>query len=161
MRKCASCKNNKIKSEFGLNSHRKDLLNVYCKQCVREKSRAKYPNEKSRTYNPERSKKYRESKSESQKRKDSIVKRKSFLKTKYGITIEEYQIMLESQQNKCAICERHGSTLQKTLCVDHNHVTGKIRGLVCSPCNRTLGFLKIDTTDRFARNLMKYVEENL
>jgi hypothetical protein len=59
----------------------------------------------------------------------------------YGITEEEYNNMILSQNNLCAICNRPSN---KTLHVDHNHTTGKIRGLLCSNCNTGIGFFNED-----------------
>lgn len=67
--------------------------------------------------------------------------RNSQLKRKYGISIEEYNELLKNQNNVCAICEIH-KPLELFLCVDHNHKTSKIRGLLCSNCNVAIGLLK-------------------
>lgn len=65
--------------------------------------------------------------------------RKSALARKFGMTLEDYDAMLERQQGACAIC---GITSDKTFHVDHCHTTGKIRGLLCSNCNTALGLFK-------------------
>ena len=54
---------------------------------------------------------------------------------RYGISQEEYEVLLEKQDGKCAICQRD----YKAPCVDHDHETKKIRGLLCQTCNRALG----------------------
>ena len=54
---------------------------------------------------------------------------------RYGIGLGDLNKMMESQQGKCAICKEPLS-----LKVDHNHKTGKVRGLLCNGCNRGLGF---------------------
>jgi len=58
---------------------------------------------------------------------------------KFGITYQDYMDMLEKQNNKCAICETDMSI--KKLVIDHDHKTGKIRGLLCNPCNTAIGSL--------------------
>lgn len=65
-------------------------------------------------------------------------------KWKYGITQEEYDTKLNFQNGCCAICSRvlDGSSRDATPCVDHNHTTGKIRGLLCRPCNQAIGCLQ-------------------
>ena len=64
-------------------------------------------------------------------------------KRMYGITIEDYDRMLEAQGYRCAICrtdEPGGSGAR--FAVDHNHDTGNVRGLLCNNCNRGLGHLQ-------------------
>jgi Recombination endonuclease VII len=55
----------------------------------------------------------------------------------YGISPEEFDAMLATQNGVCAICKRKS---EKKLCVDHCHVTGVVRGLLCNKCNTGLGF---------------------
>ncbi len=69
------------------------------------------------------------------------------LKSKYGLTLEEYDQMLIAQNGVCAICrgpevaeDKNGFV--KRLSVDHNHKTGKVRGLLCWKCNTMIGFAK-------------------
>ena len=67
---------------------------------------------------------------------------------KYGLDLATYSAMVAEQDNKCAICAqtetatRHGKV--KALAVDHDHTTGKIRGLLCSDCNTGIGKLSED-----------------
>lgn len=68
------------------------------------------------------------------------IRDKLYKKT-YGITFHEYLLMLHKQGVKCAICRklpRHGRRLD----VDHNHKTKKVRGLLCGPCNRHVGYFE-------------------
>jgi hypothetical protein len=65
--------------------------------------------------------------------------RRSALKREYGLSIEDYNNMLANQDGKCAIC---GGTEWRRLSVDHCHTSLKIRGLLCSPCNKALGVLE-------------------
>jgi hypothetical protein len=60
------------------------------------------------------------------------------LRRKYGITLEEFNALSEEQGHLCAICGK-SNTLHGKLVVDHNHNTGEVRGLICSPCNSALG----------------------
>ena len=62
----------------------------------------------------------------------------------YGITNEEHAAMRLVQGDRCAVCCR-----ELPLVVDHDHATGKVRGLLCSPCNTAIGLLEEDR-DRFA-----------
>ena len=63
-----------------------------------------------------------------------IYQRKYKLKTLYGLTIEEYEFMQEIIGPECPICGK-----EKILYIDHNHNTGKVRGLLCNHCNLMLG----------------------
>ena len=74
----------------------------------------------------------------------------------YGITLEDYNKMLITQNNCCLGCKQNASILSKPLCVDHCHNTGKVRGLLCDNCNKALGLLKDDSTILF--NLINYLK---
>jgi hypothetical protein len=68
------------------------------------------------------------------------------LKFHFGITLEDYNIMLFEQDGCCAICKTHHTELKRNLYVDHNHTTGEVRGLLCNNCNAGLGMYKDDIT---------------
>ena len=82
--------------------------------------------------------------------------RRSQYRNLYGITIADYDSMLEEQLDSCGICGTHQSLLAKRLHVDHCHDTNKVRGLLCSNCNLAFGLFKdnLDTIQR-AINLLK------
>jgi hypothetical protein len=63
----------------------------------------------------------------------------------YGLTIESYNEMVINQGGVCKICLLAPTGRKKNLCVDHCHVTGKVRGLLCDSCNRAIGLLGDDT----------------
>jgi hypothetical protein len=63
--------------------------------------------------------------------------RNTRLQHDYGISLAEYNRMLSKQGGCCTICDR-----KVVLHVDHNHVTGKVRGLLCGKCNRALGLFQ-------------------
>jgi len=67
--------------------------------------------------------------------------RKSQMKSRYGITIEEYDEAFELQDGACAICMK---PQKRRLSVDHDHATGNFRGLLCVSCNFGLGSFKED-----------------
>ena len=78
-----------------------------------------------------------------QKTKDYVIKnpdkvRNTKLKTLFGITVEQYNEMFEQQNGVCAICKQSCITY-RMLAVDHCHITGHVRGLLCSRCNIGLG----------------------
>lgn len=65
-----------------------------------------------------------------------------YIKSKYGLTLDDYKLMLMSQNYCCRICKLHHSKFKKQLAIDHCHVTGQIRGLLCHHCNSALGNFK-------------------
>ena len=67
------------------------------------------------------------------------------LRTTFGLTLEAYEAMLRGQGGKCAICGKLPSAT-RALAVDHEHSTGRIRGLLCAACNMGLGQFQEDTT---------------
>jgi hypothetical protein len=74
----------------------------------------------------------------------------------YGITGAEFQALLDSQDGRCAHCGTNDFGW-KGPCVDHDHMTGKVRWIVCNTCNRAMGLLKenIFTMQRMIENLRK------
>lgn len=62
---------------------------------------------------------------------------------KYGLTITQYEAMLADQSGGCAICGTKPDG--KRLAIDHCHTTGKVRGLLCAPCNWGLGYFRDNT----------------
>lgn len=79
------------------------------------------------------------------------------LKHNFGITLDDYNEMLKKQDYKCEVCLRHESEFKRKLSVDHNHTTGKIRGLLCSLCNTALGKLKEDK--EVINRLLNYIDK--
>lgn len=64
------------------------------------------------------------------------------LKT-YGLTLEQYEALYEAQGGVCYICQRATGKVRR-LAVDHDHLTGWVRGLLCKPCNSLLAHLRDD-----------------
>jgi len=87
---------------------------------------------------------------------------KSHLKNKFGLTIEDYMSMFNKQSGQCIICgvkpEEYTGTSKKhkTLHVDHDHITNKVRGLLCHDCNVGLGSFR-DNIQNLA-NAMSYLQ---
>jgi hypothetical protein len=81
------------------------------------------------------------------------------LKRKFGISLEEYNLMFEKQKGACAICNRPERVMCegkiKNLCIDHNHDTGKVRQLLCNSCNTAIGFF--DENIHFLDSAIKYL----
>lgn len=72
----------------------------------------------------------------------SYAMRKYWLSYKYGITETEYIVLYNAQDGRCAICGV--APLNKLLCVDHDHKTGLVRGLLCARCNTAIGYFLDD-----------------
>lgn len=68
------------------------------------------------------------------------IARRSRLRRVYGITPEEYDALAAKQKNACAICKQECVTGYR-LAVDHDHETGRVRGLLCMHCNSGIGNL--------------------
>jgi len=82
--------------------------------------------------------------------------RKTWLKQKYKITINEYEVILKSQDGLCAICKKK-ETQKNFLSIDHCHISNKIRGLLCSGCNKALGFINDDI--RILKSMIEYLSK--
>ena len=123
---CKQCKIFKTRSEFS--------SKYLCKKCHSSNCLARYKP------TPRVIKSSTATKSDQDNRRSN---RNSWLKRQYGISLAEYEEMLRKQNGLCAICnlpERrvvNGTKFQ--LNVDHNHNTGKVRGLLCFVCNTALG----------------------
>ena len=77
-------------------------------------------------------------------------------KNKYGLKKEEYEEMFDTQNNSCAICKNVFTEINKGF-VDHDHKTGKVRGILCTTCNSGLGFFKDDIS--LLESAIKYLSE--
>lgn len=109
--------------------------------------------------NPHYLKWWRDQRSE----EDARLANKAGVLRKFGLTIGEYQQIVEEQDGLCAVCRqpetadgRHGET--KELAVDHDHETGEIRGLLCHRCNTALGLVNDDT--KILRAMASYLEKD-
>ncbi|MEV4438520.1 endonuclease VII domain-containing protein [Streptomyces sp. NPDC049577] len=91
--------------------------------------------------------------------KDRVARtqRRSKLKLKYGLTELEWERTLDTQGGGCAICGAQPHPKQG-IAVDHCHTTGRVRGILCSKCNRALGYFR-DDVERLLR-AATYLEAN-
>ncbi len=133
IKKCSKCGVEKQKSEFfrtGKHPSGKEKFRGDCKECSskdtaawRAKNRAHYNGYMGnwRTNNP-----------------DKI--RFIDMKRNYGLTEERYKQMIIDQSGLCKICKK-GPTGKRPLAIDHNHETGKVRGLLCYRCNQAIAIL--------------------
>lgn len=77
-------------------------------------------------------------------------------KRNFGITLEQYNEMFTAQKGLCLGCYKHQSACKRALHLDHDHKTGKVRGLLCHECNSVLGYTK-DSAPTL-RRLADYLE---
>lgn len=88
-----------------------------------------------------------------------LSKRDVVIRNQYGITLDQYNAMLDEQDHKCAICGNEDEVEGRKLAIDHCHTTGKVRGLLCGKCNRGLG-LFYDNQD-LLNNAIQYLKNAL
>lgn len=85
--------------------------------------------------------------------------RKNSLKQLYGLTVEQYDDLRKQQDYKCAICNIHEKdAVRGKLYVDHSHITGENRGLLCAKCNSALGLFKENVVTM--QNAVKFLKKH-
>lgn len=117
---CARCKTVLPLAEFRLEGKNKDYPRSWCRPCD-----AAYAKERWDKNKDAMSQRYKET---------------SWARL-YGITPEQYGRLLGDQHGRCAICDQECNS-GRALAVDHDHDTGKVRGLLCGNCNKGLGNFK-------------------
>ncbi len=133
---CPRCKKTKSFKDFNKS---KETLSCHCTLCSRELAH-KYDNPEKR-------------KEKYQLKKEQVLNYN--LKRKFGITLEEYNVKLKKQGDKCMICKISTKENGKRLAVDHNHTSGSVRDLLCANCNAAIGFLQENV--QIAKNALKYI----
>lgn len=121
--------------------------NIYCPICKKEIRRKKHADGQ---------KKWRAKNFE----KHAIHKTKWDLK-RFGLSMEQYTKILSTQKNSCAIChtaDPGGKGIYRKFAVDHDHTTGKMRGLLCHKCNLGISFFK--DNPEILRAAIQYLEES-
>ncbi len=114
MKKCTKCGEVKDLELFNRNSRRRDGRQSWCKACAHAR-RAEWA------------------------REDTGRARKYKLKYEYGLTEEDFDRMLQDQDNKCLLCPTEfTNTLMRHI--DHDHETGRVRGILCNRCNMMVGW---------------------
>ena len=147
MRKCSKCGVRKSLEDYYNYKNGKDGRQHYCKECQKAITA-----EKNGGY---KLKKMKQTDTHKQCRKcEEMVLRENMRETycvpcvsemgrqrnikKYGLTIEDYDALFDKQKGLCGCCGKPDKT---KLCVDHDHVSGVVRGLLCRLCNRAIGQL--------------------
>jgi hypothetical protein len=136
-----------------------------CQNCGEAKPLSEFPRERSQC-RPCTSRQALEWRTKNRERHHANF-RQWELRTKFGMTPEDYDVMLVAQGGVCAICgtaerECRGGR-PKHFAIDHDHRTGRVRGLLCHLCNRTLGRLKDrpELFEKAAAYLRSFSEEGL
>lgn len=80
------------------------------------------------------------------------------LKHEYGLEIRDIEQLLASQGGRCAICSQPLIFPARDTCIDHDHETGRLRGILCRKCNSGIGFLR-DSVET-VRSAAAYLERN-
>src|SRR5258708_2933631 len=124
---CSKCKQKKSKEEFW-KGHKKNGRRAQCMQCVSAHMKQWYSN-----LTPEQ-------------------RSARYLKFKFGLTLNDVKNMKQKQKNKCAICLKKFSRLW----IDHNHITNKVRKLLCLQCNHMIGLSYENPT--VLRQAARYLE---
>lgn len=94
--------------------------------------------------NPEKWKVIQERRKLKEKQQDPSIRRNKMLQKTYGISLDDYTQLLEEQGGGCALCGRKPGRINHH--VDHDHVTGKVRGILCHQCNWFMGTVDADPT---------------
>ena len=167
VKQCTKCKECKPLDDFYNKSKSKDGKSHWCKICDSEdnkkwheknvdrsrqnkrvwakknpdkvKESSKKSHEKEQKFKPDQARARRNRWKRENPEKHELSHLKNRLKKEYGLTLEEYYAMRDKQNGCCALCGKNEAEIDRRLDVDHDHVTGKVRGLLCGRCNKALG----------------------
>jgi len=134
-KKCSLCKVTKSFSDFYFSKQKKDGYDSWCKKC-KLKNNKKYVQD-----HLKEKREYRHNYHLKNRDKSLMQSKYNNLQIKYGITSKEYDQLIKSQNYSCKICSADISGKGKSQ-IDHCHITGRIRGILCRDCNLGLGFFK-------------------
>ena len=128
---CKSCDTTKPIDDFYLRNKTSMVRHSTCKECDKKRVKENH---------------------------DPVVYRNAELQRRYGITQQDYEVMIAEQNNQCAICnatEPGGRHNRGYFVVDHCHTTGKVRKLLCNNCNTALGLVgdNVDTLHKMINYL--------
>lgn len=167
MKKCNGCSEVKPFDMFSKNKTTKDGYGYECKHCASARIKAL------RLANPEKfkeaGKKWRETNPNyvsqwktRNKKRTKTQKRKDYLKSKYNITLDQYESMRKAQNCRCYTCGKHENDISNAgptaLNVDHCHDTGQVRKLLCMACNIALG--KVNDDVEILQRCIDYIKEH-
>lgn len=161
-RRCPRCKDRKPASAYTRNKRTRDGLSCYCKPCTADYGREWLK------HNPTAKAARRAAVDAYHKRHPDRVftrRRKDMLLRKYGMSVSDYATMFETQRGLCVICSKPETSKYRKrlrrLAVDHDHRTGRVRGLLCHMCNFCIGHANDDiaTLEAMVRYLKRHASE--
>jgi hypothetical protein len=129
VKRCTNCGVDKPLSAYGKQPGGRLGLHPRCKECRQAQERARYAEKREEILAKQKA---------NPNRKANRLRHER--RKKYGVTDDLLGVLTDHQDGRCAVC---GGAVEK-LCIDHDHDTGVVRGLLCSPCNIGLGHLKDD-----------------
>jgi hypothetical protein len=162
-KRCTKCQETKDEDDFEMRSDRPGKRRSHCRVCVNESHRDSYSHNAQRagcinkmcpkcgeTFSSPSYQAYCSFCKESTDNDPAYYQANrqkaldNWLYSRYGLTVSDYEGILASQNNGCAICGGTETPLDQTgvyrrMPVDHDHPTGKTRGILCHPCNTSLG----------------------
>jgi len=130
---CKSCDTTKPIDDFYLRNKTSMVRHSTCKECDKKRVKENH---------------------------DPVAYRNAELQRRYGITQQDYEVMIAEQNNQCAICnttEPGGRHNRGYFVVDHCHTTGKVRKLLCNNCNTALGLVGDNT--HILQSMIEYLQE--
>lgn len=153
MKRCSKCKSNKSIKDFCRDKSTKDGLIRLCSDCRYQKHKNSY--RKKRDYLIKEAVRWNREHPEERRRSAARYRRKNKEKVyrwgrvrklrTYGLNEETYGDLFNSQGRSCAICEvRSAGKNRRVFSIDHDHKTGKVRGLLCERCNKSIGAFNDD-----------------
>lgn len=140
---CAVCNNKKILEDFPKDKKGKFGRHSYCKNCAKLKRKSEGDSYRV---------KQKQWRINNYEHYTTYARLWNYKKLGIKITEEEYRILVKEQDNKCALCRTSPKT-RRVLCLDHDHKTGKVRGLLCNDCNIGLGKFK-DNVEILAKSIV-------
>lgn len=170
-KKCYKCQKEKDLQHFSIRKRNKDGRQEICKECNRIICKKYYNKDKTKRLKASKEDykinpiKYKQKNLKSYHKlkhtmKYKVTKRRNTLK-KYQLTMEEYDEIFQRQNGKCAICYKSETIMRngkiKLLCIDHDHNTNRVRGLLCHRCNVSIGAFEDNIT--LLQNAINYLQQ--
>ena len=130
---CNTCGAARSVEEFSADKQKRDGVRGTCKPCRNAETRRRYGDDQHRA------------------RQQSLSRSRKYL---YGLTTVDYEAFMAARGNRCEVCSSVGP-----LCIDHDHATRQLRGVLCKNCNNALGLFK--DTPEYLRRAAAYLERTV